>query len=408
MRKLLPSIAIFLLTATYVFAADCDEMSVFDPSMGMCEPLPMPGMPMKMAMVHGNIFGVRVWQEGPRGVDGYAAPNMVMGDLGSSVGDRQYVNLDLMATAERWTFPYRGYPLLLQIGEENQQGVPFVDAQHPHSSPIMGLTLSDTVALGKDKDNIKVFFAPRGEATDGPIAFMHRPTGMANPDAPLGHHVGQDVGHISSTVIGASLKLGNFRFEASTYHGTEPAPDAVDLPLGVPDSISLRVIHEFSREWMAMISAARVNSPEPNEPNIPFETRYSASVYTELPLSSEWTFYNALIYGAVTQYDYASILSSFDEEFLFKGPAPRIWGRFEVLQRTPAELLISNSNDGLWVGALTLGYTHRLAGWDSVELGLGGSVTKDFLPSEFIGGYGCDPWSGRVFLELSGMKMWEL
>src|SRR5262249_45983389 len=161
---------------------------------------------------------------------------------------------DYMGTFERWTFPDRGYPELLQIGETDENGVPFIDAQHPHSSPIMGLTLSDTIRLetSREKDYLKFFFAPRGESTDGPIAFMHRPSGMANPDAPLGHHVGQDVGHISSTVIGASLKLGETRIEASTFNGTEPEPDKVDLPLGPPNSYAVRLIEEFSPAVAAM------------------------------------------------------------------------------------------------------------------------------------------------------------
>jgi hypothetical protein len=113
----------------------------------------------------------------------------------------------------------------------------------------------------------------------------------------------------------------------------------------------------------------------------------------------------------ITQYDHAKSLSSFTEEFLFQGPSPRVWGRIEVLQRTPAELAVStpnNPNSPDWVTALTAGYTHKLASWpDSVELGLGGSVTKDLLPSDFISAYGGNPWSGKIFLQLGGMKMWE-
>ncbi|MDR3606281.1 MAG: hypothetical protein P4M08_02745 [Oligoflexia bacterium] len=392
-------------------SADCSDMETWDVSMGMCMPLSMAGMPMKMLMLHGNAFATGITESGPRGRTDFAAPNMFMADLGTSIGDSHYLNLDYMGTFERWTIPYQGYPELLQIGETNSQGAPFMDAQHPHSSPVMGLTLSDTISFGVEKNSLKLFFAPRGEATDGPIAFMHRVTGMVNPDAPLGHHIGQDVGHISSTVIGASLRLGNTRIEASTYHGAEPEPDNVDLPIGTPDSVSLRLIEEFSPTFMGMVSVARVNAPEPDQPDVAFENRYSASVYWQKPLSSEWTFYDTLIYGLVTQYDHADYLSSFSEEFLFKGDHPRIWGRIEVLQRTPSELEIvgpSNPNSGEWVTALTVGYTHKVASWGGVELGVGGSVTKDILPSDFIGAYGGNPWTGKVFLQLSGMGMWAL
>jgi hypothetical protein len=377
----------------------------------MCEAFPMAGMPMQMLMVHGNLFGTRIWEQGPRAQDAWASTSMVMTDLGTTIGDRQYLNVDLMLTAEKWTFPDRGYPLLLQIGESNQQGVPFIDDQHPHSSPIMGLTFSDTLSFENQANYVKVFFAPRAEATDGPIAFMHRTTAMVNPDVPLGHHVGQDVGHISSTVLGAALQLGATRIEASTYHGAEPDPEAVDLPLGTPDSVSVRLVEQFSPSVLAMISAARVNSPEPDQSNIAFENRYSTSAYWQHSLGQDWNFYDSLIYGLTTQYDHADYLSSFTEEFLFKGDRPRIWGRIEVLQRTLSELAITglnSPNSGRWTAAFTLGYTHAIAQISGTELGVGGSATKDILPSEFSSAYGGNPWSGKVFLQLGGMEMWDL
>jgi len=380
--------------------------------MGMCMPLPMKEMPMAMLMVHGNGFGVYASEQGPRGRDAVYSTSMFMTDVGKSIGDTHYLNLDFMGTFEKWTVPGNGYPELLQIGEDQANGRPFLDAQHPHSSPVMGLTLSDTIRIRtNEKDYLKLFFAPRGETTDGPVAFMHRPTGLVNPDAPLGHHIGQDVGHVTSTVIGGSLKLGATRFEASGFHGAEPEPTRVDLPLGAPDSFGVRLIEEITSAFTVMASFAYVNAPEPDDPDISYEFRYSASAYGQFPIFRDWMFYDALIYGSVTRYDHASLLNSFAEEFLFEGDRPRIWGRVEVLQRTPSELQVAsvaNPNTGRWVAALTLGYTHRLTDFSGVELGLGGSVTKDLLPSAFTGTYGGDPWSGKVFLQLGGMGMWDL
>ena len=394
-------------------SADCSDMEVWDFAMAMCTPLPMAGMPMRMAMLRGNAFAVGITESGPRGRTDFASPNMFMADVGASIDDSQYLNLDYMGTLERWTFPYRGYPELLQIGELNSQGVPFVDAQHPHSSPVMGLTLSDTIRFnGGSKDSLKLFFAPRGESTDGPVAFVHRPTGMVNPDAPLGHHVGQDVGHISSTVIGASLLVGTTRIEASAFNGTEPEPDSVDLPLGDPNSFAARIIEEFSPNFTAMASVAYVKNPEPSDPEISSLYRYSASIYSHYQVWNGWKFDNALIFGLITNLDHASTLSSFGEEFLVHGDRPRIWGRIEVLQRTPGELeipTVQNRNDGRWVEALTLGYTHAIAKWSDAELGLGSSVTVDVLPSEFSAAYGSrTPITGKLFLQFGGTRMCDL
>lgn len=389
---------------------DCTEMEVWDLETGMCVPVPMSGMHMTHAMLHGNAFLAGLTQQGPRGKDAIASPNMLMADLGRSISDKHFLNLNLMLTGEKWTFPEKGYPELLQIGERDADDLPYLDAQHPHSSPIMGLTLSDTIRFtGEGKDHLKIFFAPRGQATDGPVAFMHRPTGMANPDAPLGHHIGQDVSHITSTVIGASLKLNRFRIESSVFNGTEPEPTEVDLPIGKLNSGAFRLGYEFSPELFAMASIAYVKDPEPHEPDVGHQMRHSVSIFAKQPLFTGWTLHHALIHGAVTNYDRASLLNSFNYEFLLKGERPRICGRFEVLERTPGQLQIVSTdlNRGRWVSAMTLGYSHLLATPGKVEFTAGASATKNFLPQDFIGAYGGNSWSGKVFIQLAGMDMWN-
>lgn len=388
---------------------DCSEMEVWDYSTAMCQPLAMADSPMRMWMLHGNAFFVQTFAEKPRGKNRFAVPNMIMADAGQSAGDRHYLNVNLMLTFERWTFPKDGYPELVQIGERNEDDQPYIDGQHPHSSPIMGLTISDTIRLGEGKDHLKIFFAPRGQATEGPIAFMHRPTGTVNPDAPLGHHIGQDVSHISSTVIGASLALDRARIEVSTFNGTEPEPSKVDLPMGTPNSYASRLIYEFSDDLQAMASAAYVKEPEPHDPMLEKIYRYSASVYSRHDLANGWMIHNSFVFGLTNYYDDVSALRSFLDEFWFhSGSRSHFWGRIECLQRTAAELAIplaTGANEPRWVTALTAGYTYDVLKFEGSKLGAGFSITKDFLPSEFRDAYGGDPWSGRIFVQLSGMKM---
>jgi len=388
---------------------DCSDSELWDFSFGSCQPLNMGEPSVKMWMIHGNAFLVQTIAEGPRGRDQFASPNMLMSDIGSSIGERHYLNLNLMLTAEKWTFPKRGYPELLQIGEHDEEDQPYIDGQHPHSSPIMGLTLSDTIRLGEGKDHLKLFFAPRGQATEGPTAYMHRPTGMVNPDAPLGHHIGQDVSHITSTVFGASLGLGRTRIEASAFNGTEPEPTHVDLPFGVLNSYAGRLIYEFSDEWSAMTSAAFLKDPEPHDPSISKIHRYSASVYNNHKLGSGWMFHNSFVFGLVNGYDHVSALRSVLEEFWFHSMdlPHHFWGRVEFVERAASELAIlgtNNSFDPKWVTALTVGYTYDLWKLNMGKLGAGVSVTKNFLPAEFENAYGGDPWSGRVFIQITGMK----
>ena len=388
---------------------DCGEMEVWDFSMAMCMPLAMKGMPMQMVMFQYNSFLTQTYIEGPRGRDAFSIPNMFMVDVGSSVADAHYINLDFMGTFEKWSYPNSGYPELLQIGEENDNHIKYLDAQHPHSSPIMGLTLSDTITLGNNKDHLKIWLAPRGQSTDGPIAFMHRPTGMVNPDAPLGHHIGQDVGHISSTVLGAALQLSGSTFEISTFNGTEPEPTKVDLPINRPNSYAARLIHQFNSQFYAMVSAAYVKEPEPHEPDLDHVWRYSASFYNDLQFDNGWMLHNAFIYGLINHLDHTGALNSFAEEFWFHQDRKNIWGRIEYLQRTAQQLQIASltPDQPEYVTAITLGYSYSFYRCDWGDVKAGVSMTKVILNSEYQSAYGNDPVSSKVFIQIGGMKMWD-
>lgn len=418
-KKSFSALGLFIFCSTsfgalpqYFNNDDCDEMTVWDAPMGMCMPLAGPDMTMRMLMLRGNLFIDEIAETGPRGRPAFVVPNMVMADVGTTIGSAHYLNLDLMLTAEKWTFPSTGSPQLLQVGEENAQGQPYVDAQHPHSSPIMGLTLSDTIRLNSRRDFLKISFAPRGESTDGPVAYAQRPTGMGNPDVPLGHHVAQDVGHISSTVLVAALKWNQTRVEASIFNGTEPQPTQVDLPMGAPNSIAARIFQDFNSKMAASFSYAYVQNPEPNDPDIAFVVRYSASFSSQIEVFSNATLFNTFIVGLISNYNHAPTLISFGDEFWLRFDRSRIWGRAELLQRTPSQLEIDSapsSNSGRFVGAITLGYSYALLKEEFGEAAIGGSVTANFVPQEFASAYGGNnPWGARVFVQLKGFQMWDL
>lgn len=383
----------------------CPKMMVFDKTSGACVTLPMDEM--GMWMVHGNAFAVQSFQPKPRGMNRFSVPNMLMVAGGKSYGNN-YLEANFMMTSERWTFPKEGYPELLQIGEQNEDGAPYIDAQHPHSSPIMGLTLSDTIKLD-GSDYLRIFVAPRGQATEGPVAFMHRSTGMVNPDAPLGHHIGQDVSHITSSVIGASLSRGKTQFEVSGFNGTEPEPSKVDLPTGEINSYAVRLAYSLSENTYAMVSASEVKEPEPNDPSLEKLWRYSASFYNKAMFSSMWTLENSFIYGVVNNYDHISALRSGLYEFWFhqENNPSNYWGRFEGVERTGSQLAIVGGfdiNNPKWVYATTFGYTYKYKVGSIVEAGLGASITKNFLPDEFRSSYDGEPLSGKIFIQLTGMS----
>ena len=384
-----------------------DEYFSFAMSMCMARPTRRGNL---RAMIMGAVFLADVGWSGPRGTHAIVAPNWLMLDVGVDVARWNRLELDAMLTAERWTYPDAGYPLPFQVGEENEHGMPFIDAQHPHSSPLMGLSLADVMSLSSTKLRIvRVWFAPRGESTDGPVAFMHRATGTVNPDAPLGHHIGQDVGHISSTVIGASLTLPTTSIEASTFHGREPAPDAIDLPIGAPDSVAARVAQQLGRHYTLSASLAYVHNPEGTGGNAPV-VRASLSAYARWNLPLDWRAHATLIWGGISNYDGAAWLDSITGEVLFTNWDNQLWGRLEILQRTPAELALvpapANANAPDWVGALTAGYTRKIVGVGPVDFSVGASGTLGFVSDPFVSAYGGRVIvSGKLFVEARVIKM---
>jgi hypothetical protein len=387
----------------------CSASEYWSFGMSMCLPRPA-ALGNFRAMIMGAIFLADIGVSGTRSAHQLAAPNWLMLDAGVDLASWNRLELDAMLTAERWTYPYSGYPLPFQVGEENSQGVAFVDAQHPHSSPIMGLTLTDVMSLSARRLRIlRVWFAPRGESTDGPVAFMHRATGTVNPDAPLGHHIGQDVGHITSTVIGLSLTLPTTIIEASTFHGREPSPDAVDLPIGAPDSVAARVSQQLGRHYTLAASLAYVHDPEGTGQTEPV-VRASLSAYARWNLPLDWRAHATLIWGGISNYDGASWLDSITGEVLFTDWSNALWGRLEILQRTPAELRVmplpANPNAPDWVGALTAGYTRKIVALGPVDFSVGASGTLNFMTDTFLNAYGGRPIvSGKLFVEARVIKM---
>jgi len=157
------------------------------------------------------------------GVDNFSrqiqalAPNadgmaMLMGDrrVGpGTLGLRAMVSLDP-------TMGKSGYPLLMQTGESADGVTPLVDRQHPHDF-FMELAASYSVDVGADGAAYAYFGLP-GEPALGPTAFMHRFSGMRNPEAPLTHHW-LDSTHITFGVATLGASKGPVKLEASWFNG---------------------------------------------------------------------------------------------------------------------------------------------------------------------------------------------
>ena len=390
----------------------CARDERWDVGMGMCMPNPGPTQASTVLAGQFNAFGVFSALEGPRGVDQFAAPNWFMIDAGRQLDARQFINIELMGTAELWTFPWHGYPELLQVGEERSDGSAYIDAQHPHSSPIMGLTLSDTVSLAGNR-SLRLYFAPRGESTDGPVAYLHRSSARDNPDAPLGHHVAQDVGHISSTVLAAQFTTGRWTIEASAFNGAEPEPMHVNLPLGPLDSAALRLSYAANPDHRLMASVAHVRQTDPAYPGTTSATRLSASMYDQFSLDGAWKVDHSFVVGSMSRHPDGATLTSFLDELTATRGASVLWGRLELLQRLGTELGIPSASpapaeDKRWVAGLTAGYTRWIRQGRPVEFAIGSSLTADVVPKAWANSYGSQvPLTARLIFQVRGAGRWH-
>src|SRR5436190_21987468 len=79
-----------------------------------------------------------------------------------------------------------GYPLLLQTGESADGVKPLIDRQHPHD---LWMELATSYFIAPDPTgSLFVYAGLPGEPALGPPVFMHRMSGDAFPEAPIGHH----------------------------------------------------------------------------------------------------------------------------------------------------------------------------------------------------------------------------
>lgn len=382
---------------------ECGPDEYWDEAMQMC----MPNGKTSLSF-HANQFLVGLTGSGPRGRTAFSAPNMFMLTFQQRISACDSVRVEWMGTTDKWTTPTKGTPLLLQTGESNKNGVPFIDAQHPHSSPIMGLTFAVVHCMGKmGDDSFTLSFSPRGEATAGPLAFMHRPSAEGNPNAPLSHHL-QDVFHIMSTVLAAKLEIGKWSIEGSMFSGREPSPTEVNLDMHPFDSYGLRLARKITPNVTVGVSAASVLEQHRIAPDqIPEDAQRStliaAWVSTQNKLKSG-TLKTSTIFGQAREDK--EQLNSFLEEMSYKfGKLEQnnVFSRFEILQRTPDQLqinMIGDAKKAEWVKALTLGYERSIGSKKGASVFAGGSLTKAFVPTAFKATYGGNPLSAEVHLRI--------
>jgi len=361
---------------------------------------PMMGLHLKRGdwsvMTHGFVNVVYDRQSGPRGDDKAFTQSMAMlmghRPVGpGTLGLRAMVSLDP-------TMGRSGYPLLLQTGESADGTTPLVDRQHPHDF-FMELAASYSLKLGADSAAF-VYVGLPGEPALGPTAFMHRFSGLRNPEAPLTHHW-LDSTHITFGVATLGVSKGNVQLEGSWFNGREPDPARWNIETRQFDSWSTRLSYNPLPELSMQISYGDLKSPEQLEPDTRVR-RTTASITHHLKTGADhWA--TTLAYGINRKsgpgHDVAEPGWLLESTYVMRD-THTFFARAEQVKNS--ELFEEGQplhGRGFSVRKLSLGYIYDVARTGPVKWGIGGLVGLLGVPSPLDPYYGASPRSYMVFLQ---------
>jgi hypothetical protein len=367
--------------------------------------------PMPMVVAHlgnwntmfmANAFLADIQQSGPRGGDKLYSTNLFMASAEHSVGSNGAFEAVLMLSLEPATITDRRYPLLFQTGE-TAYGLPLADAQHPHNF-VMALGFHYAYSLNEDTI-LDLYFAPVGDPAIGPVAYPHRASATELPEAPLSHHL-QDSTHIAYDVATVGVSHGEFKLEASGFHGAEPGENRWTIDQGAIDSWSARLWFFPSKRWAAQFSGGHLTHPEALEPGN--QTRLTASVAYTRPMkgsSSSSTLIWGRTHSTATFRNLNSYLAESEIPFTKKNfftTRLELVDKDELFNDTP---LLYQSLDAAYgstfrIGAYTFGYTRDIDLFKLLETGVGANFTAYSLPDAIKPEYGNHPVGGNVFIRV--------
>ena len=343
-----------------------------------------------MLMVHGDAFVQYDHQGGRRGDDQLGSINwgMIMAMRTLAGGT---LHLHGMASAEPLTIGARGYPLLLQSGE-SYRGAPLFDRQHPHDL-FMEISALYERPVARDL-GVMVYAAPVGEPGIGPVAYMHRPSALNDPFAPLAHHW-TDATHITYGVVTAGLFTRTLKLEGTVFNGREPDEDRYDFDFDALDSYGVRLSATPTPHWAASVSYGYLKQPEGLEPDED-QRRLSASVLHTVSLGRDGEWASALVYGGNKHlapdggetggWEHSLIA----ESNLQLDGANTIFGRVEYVRKSAEDLVVESAGPEAEfdIVTLSLGYIREFAAFQGATLGLGARGAVNFIPASLEGAYG--------------------
>ena len=352
-----------------------------------------------MLMGHALINGVYDNQGRPRGGEKAFASGMVMGMAERQLGDGT-LGFRAMLSPDPFMGP-RGYPLLFAAGETGDGRTLLVDRQHPHDL-FMELAGSYSYDLSANS-SVFIYAGLPGEPALGPSTFMHRTSGMDNPEAPISHHW-LDSTHITFGVVTLGAVLDTFKIDASAFRGREPDQHRFDIEAPRLDSFSARLTWNPTRELSAQVSWGRIHSPEQLEPDVD-EDRTTASVIYTRPFGEDSVWSTTFVWGHKVLHPGGAFDAFLLESALILQKRYTLFMRAERIDSHDLLSDMANidpilAHAGLPVMKLSVGGIYDIPVADHTKLGVGALVSKYDVPAALTPFYGADPTSFMIFVRL--------
>jgi hypothetical protein len=356
-----------------------------------------------LLMFHFNLTAGVNHQGGPRGTTSFDSQNWFMAAAYHRVG-RGTLQLRTMMSAEPFTFPRGGSPLLFQTGE-TYKGQPIVDRQHPHDL-FMELSAQYTVPLG-ERATWFTYFGYPGEPALGPDAFMHRQSASENPSATLAHHL-EDSTHISFGVLTTGFTYRRIKLEGSIFNGREPDENRYDFDAHEWNSRSARLSFMPNRDWTAQVSYGFLRSPEAQEPAADIRRATASVQYNRRFDRGNWA--SAVIWGRnhvsdggetrnLNAYTFESTVNFAERNYAYT--RLELVDKDDLLRASDRALLgITQEHPTFRIGAYTAGFARDVWDTDKVSFAVGSDVTLYSKPAILDTIYGHRPVSWRLFFRV--------
>lgn len=355
-----------------------------------------------MYMVHYNVFlrytHQDVMNKGTRGGEKWDAPNWVMFMGQRKIGEHGLFHFNTMMSLDPLTEGGAGYPLLFQSGE-SWNGEALVDRQHPHDL-FSELTVSYSHSLSKMAD-VFVYLGYPGEPALGSVAFMHRPSALTNPDAPLGHHW-NDATHTTFGVATLGVRYGMFKIEGSSFTGREPDENRYNFDKPRFDSWSGRISASPSKQWVFQASHGFIKSPEALHPDENIKRTTASANYSTM-FGEEKLFNATALWGANQVADH-SAENTFLAEGSFAIKKWSIYFRYEWIQKSGEELDLSdegyNEHAIFYINAGTIGVGYDLLQSRAANIAIGGQISVYDADDRLNSLYGKNPLAAEVYIRI--------